>query len=90
MLCPKCAGKAKIIDSRRASDNMTRRRYSCLGRCGIRWSTVEVFSHFGGRPGNALSENVAQRLEKRAKKAFIEKLGKLLEDTDENRNTGRR
>lgn len=43
MLCIKCLGKGKCIDSRGASTHVdgTRRRYECF-ECGERWSSLEV------------------------------------------------
>lgn len=41
MLCEKCDGDTKIIDSRCTDGNVTRRRHECL-ECGHRFSTVEI------------------------------------------------
>lgn len=42
MLCPKCKGKAVVVDSRKHKTGDVYRRRECAA-CGFRFSTLECF-----------------------------------------------
>ena len=41
MICPKCGGRAAVVDSRTYPTGEVRRRRKCR-RCGFRFSTLEA------------------------------------------------
>lgn len=45
MTCPRCGGKAVVVDSRQYPTGEVRRRRKC-GRCGHRFSTLEAVVKF--------------------------------------------
>lgn len=45
MNCPRCGGKAVVVDSRQYPTGEVRRRRKC-GRCGHRFSTLEAIVKF--------------------------------------------
>ena len=47
MICPKCSGKTKVVDTRALAGN-SRRRRECLA-CGYRFSTEEKILDFPQR-----------------------------------------
>ena len=79
MRCPKCGKKGVVVDSRPKRDGTVTRRYRCSAKCSsTRWSTIEMFVHYGPRKGLNLKETIGREFDKNSKSILISKLNELL------------